>query len=144
MRLISDRIVSGARCDCGFSIFFSTLWTGTLLLRQSVELLLRCPFSVGQLESTTLFLNSNSETILTASCHLHLDCGICVCVFTRSSPTLLMNFGCVKFSCFLTSFGCVHVGASFIAATVSSKIGSGAHAHRRSVRRFALRHAPGT
>ena len=47
MRLISDRIVSCASCDCEILD----------LLLNSLELLLRHLFSVGQLESTTLFLD---------------------------------------------------------------------------------------
>ena len=66
----------------------------------------------------------NSEFLLTASSHLLLDCGTCLCTFTRSSPTLLMNCSWINSAvfCFICACSC---GASFITATISSKIDSG-------------------
>ena len=95
MRLISDRIVSCASCDWRNSIFFWTLWTGILIFASlgGTDLaasVLRCLFSVGQLESTILTLTRIWDFSIVSS-HLHLDCGICLCVVTRSSPTLLTN-----------------------------------------------------
>ena len=56
----------------------------------------------------------------TALSHLHLNCGTCPCIVTRSSTTLLMNCG------WRNSTVCAcSCGASFISATVFSKIGSG-------------------
>ena len=95
---------------------------------------LRCLFFVGQLQST-IFGSDSNLTLLDCSSHLHLDYAICLCVVTRSSPTLLMNCGWVHqlSSASTGPSGPVCVcscGASFIIATVSSEIGSGiCHLH---------------
>ena len=61
---------------------------------------------------------------MTVSSHLHLDCGTCLCTFTRSSTTLLMNCGWRNSAVFCVICAC-SCGASFITETVSIKIGSG-------------------
>ena len=90
---------------------------------------LGCLFSVGQLDSTSLFLNRIWD-FSTASSHLHWDCGTCPCVVTRSSTILLVNCGWATqlSSASAGPSGPVcacSCGASFITATVSSKIDSG-------------------
>ena len=124
MRLISDRIVSYASCDCGISIFLvnSLDWdfdfashSGTALAASVLSWTIGILHFVAEL---------NSENILTASSHLHLDCGTCLCTFTRLSPTLLMNCGWRNSAVFCFTCAC-SCGAGFITETVSSKIGSG-------------------
>ena len=75
VRPILDRIASCASFNCGISI--ASELSGTALAAS----VLCCLLSVGQLESTSLFLNRIRD-ILIASSHLHLDCGTCLCVVT--------------------------------------------------------------
>ena len=98
----------------GLSFAFASL-SGTALAAS----VLCCLFSVGQLESTVLALNRIRD-FSTGSSRLHLDCGICLCVVTRSSTTLLMNCGWGTSTVFCVVCAC-SCGTRCITATVSSK-----------------------
>ena len=70
--------------------------------------------------------------ISTVSTHRHLDCGTCLCTFTRSSSTLLMNCGGENSTVVRVR---VVPYSSLWRSPPKSAV---AHAHGRSVRRFTL------
>ena len=72
-----------------------------------------------------LFVSESNLRHLDSFVPSPLDCGICLCVVTRSSTSLLMSFGWRNSAVFCVVYAC-SCGASFITATVSFKIDSGA------------------
>ena len=117
MRLIPDRIVSCASCDCGISIFFWTLWNCSCGIRSLLSVLCW---------TTGIHLFVSESNLRHLDCFVSSPLGLWELSLRRHAidHNLLDELRLWKFSCFLRRL-CVFVwGQLHHCDGLSSKIGS--------------------